>query len=65
MICGIVGCACCAPVGIVGLILGLVSLNEEEGKGFAIAGIVLGALSVAFMFVQCAVISAVTALPTY
>lgn len=48
MICGICGFACLVP-GLVGIILGIVSLpqikrNGQSGRGMAIAGIVLGGL---------------------
>lgn len=48
MICGICGFACLVP-GLVGIILGIVSLpqikrNEQSGRGMAITGIVLGSL---------------------
>jgi Domain of unknown function (DUF4190) len=48
MICGICGFACLVP-GLVGIVLGIVSLpqikrNGQSGRGMAIAGIVLGAL---------------------
>jgi uncharacterized membrane protein len=53
-VCSLVGLVCCT-IGIpniVGLVLSIVGLNEinkdkfQEGKGLAIAGIVLGALGI-------------------
>jgi len=48
MICGICGFLCVLP-GVVGIILGIVSLpqikrSQQSGRGMAIAGIVMGAL---------------------
>jgi len=47
--------------GIVGLILGIVSLNQiknsngmQTGRGFAIAGIVIGALAIVWVIVAIA-----------
>ena len=43
-------CGCCVPFGIVGLVLSIIALvqfnctaNTQEGRGFAVAGIVLAA----------------------
>lgn len=51
LICGIIGLiSCCFPVGIVGVIFGIMGIKEinesgaEVGKGMAIAGIITGAL---------------------
>jgi hypothetical protein len=60
LVCGILSIACCGSVltGIPAIILGIISMNKEKndpirygGKGMAIAGIVLGSLSVLILFV--------------
>jgi len=53
MVCGICGFFTCGIAGIVGFILGLIARKKmkatgEGGKGFAIAGIACGAVSVGF-----------------
>lgn len=50
LICGCVGLSCCQLVSIAGLICGVIALSqlkdnpEKEGRGMAIAGIVLSAV---------------------
>jgi len=50
LVCGCVGVLCCQPVSVAALIMGIVALGQlkanpqEEGRGMAIAGIVLGCL---------------------
>jgi len=55
LVCGVLSVACCLNVltGIPAIVLGLISLNKEKsdparygGKGMAIGGIVLGAVSI-------------------
>jgi uncharacterized membrane protein len=46
MVCSLVGFACCLPA-LVGVVLGVVSLNQikqtgQEGRGMALAGIIVG-----------------------
>lgn len=54
LIVGIVSLVCCGfPAGIVAVILGIIGLNKSKtmcgnGKGMAIAGIILGAVSIVF-----------------
>lgn len=49
-VCAIVGLTCCFPVGIVGFVFCIIALNEikqkgtEQGRGLAIAGIIIAAL---------------------
>jgi hypothetical protein len=59
MICGICGFACLVP-GLVGIVLGIVSLpqikrNGQSGRGMAITGIVMGALWIVVFLVLVAV----------
>ncbi len=50
LVCGCVGFACCQAVSIAGLVMGIVALgqlqsnSQQEGRGMAIAGIVLSCL---------------------
>jgi hypothetical protein len=49
LVCGCIGLACCPVTSIAALILGIVALsqinsNPQEGRGLAIAGIVLGCI---------------------
>ncbi|MBN2563807.1 MAG: DUF4190 domain-containing protein [Phycisphaerae bacterium] len=53
LVCGIVGIVACMPLGIVGIILGIVALNRSSshperygGRGLAIAGICTGGASI-------------------
>ncbi len=54
MICGIVGMVCCIPLSIVAIVLGHMGLAETKrnpyvnGRGFGIAGLVLGYAGCAF-----------------
>jgi len=49
---GIVGMFCCFPVGIVGLVFSIIALKEArgtedgQGKGLAIAGIIIASISI-------------------
>lgn len=59
MITGIVSVACCCNIiGPVSIILGIIGLSQikknpaQRGKGFAIAGIVLGSLALVMMIVS-------------
>jgi hypothetical protein len=69
MVCGIIGMTACAIVGIVGIVLGNRARREiaqsgEQGDGMALAGIVLGWISVGLtllVIVIYAVIIAVAA----
>jgi hypothetical protein len=61
MVCGICGFLCLVP-GIVGIILGFISLpqikrSQQSGRGMAIAGIVVGALWIVLFIVLIAVSS--------
>jgi len=63
MVCGIVGMLGCAPVGIVGLILGIVALvresrepNRYRGRGMAIAGICTGSISLVIVPLMIAIL---------
>jgi prepilin-type processing-associated H-X9-DG protein len=56
LVCGIIGLLGCPPVGIVGLILGIVAVVKASqaperygGKGLAIGGICTGAVSILFV----------------
>lgn len=74
MVCGLVGtvggavtCGITAPAAIVGLVLGHVALHQikqtgQEGRGFALAGVILGWISVAtiLLVVVAVVIVAIT-----
>jgi hypothetical protein len=57
MVTGILGLLCCQILGPVSIVLGLVALSQikknpqQEGSGFAIAGIVLGILSLILVIV--------------
>ena len=57
LVCGIVGLACCQLVSVAALVMGIVSLGqikanpEQEGRGMAIAGIVLGCIGLAALVV--------------
>ena len=50
LVCGILGllCSCCGWIGILvavaGVVLGIISLNKEDARGMAIAGIVCGGI---------------------
>ncbi len=51
LVSGIISMICCAPLGLVAIITGILGLNAAkkgsgEGKGMAIAGIVLGAVGI-------------------
>lgn len=57
---------CCGITGIIGLVLGCVALSEINksngqlaGRGFAIAGIILGALSILSMILSVILFSRV------
>jgi len=63
LVCGIVGLVGCAPVGIVGLVLGIIALvrvNRDPrrygGKGMAIGGICTGALSILLVPMMIAIL---------
>ncbi|HYE08318.1 MAG TPA: DUF4190 domain-containing protein [Planctomycetota bacterium] len=56
LICGIIGILI-FPVGIVGLVLGIVALTQGQNKGMAVTGIVLGGL--ALLVVPIAIIAAI------
>ncbi len=56
LVCGIVGILI-FPVGIVGLVLGIVALTQRQNKGMAITGIVLGGF--ALLIVPIAIIAAI------
>ena len=53
LVCGCVGLVCCQVVSIAGLVMGIVALGQlkanpgQEGRGMAIAGIVLGCIGLA------------------
>jgi Domain of unknown function (DUF4190) len=54
LVSSIFGLLCCQIVGIVAVVLGIVALNQmkqtnQDGNGLAIAGIVIGGLSIAVM----------------
>lgn len=64
LVCGIVGIAVCMPVGIVGLILGIIATTRASreperygGKGLAIAGICTGGVSLLMIPVIALMIS--------
>ncbi|MEY2410048.1 MAG: hypothetical protein QOF48_2718 [Verrucomicrobiota bacterium] len=53
LICGCVGLVCCQAVSIAGLILGIIALGQirshphQDGRGMAIAGIILSCMGLA------------------
>lgn len=55
LVCGCVGLVCCQAVSIAGIVLGTVALGElkanplQQGRGMAIAGIVLGGLGLVML----------------
>jgi hypothetical protein len=56
LICSIAGLATCALSSIVGLILGVIALGQikktgEEGRGMALAGVIVGGVVTALMVV--------------
>jgi len=55
MVCGIISYMCCYFsffVSIPGLILGIISLSKkQDGRGMAIAGVILSAISIAFYII--------------
>jgi hypothetical protein len=49
LVCSLAGVLCCAVISPVGVILGVVALNQikrsgEEGRSYALAGIIVGAV---------------------
>lgn len=56
-VCGLVGFLCCFPVGIVGLIFSIIALKEmketgdEQGKGLAIAGVILASIGILWQII--------------
>ena len=42
LICGIIGFCCGVIFGPIAIILGAIGMKDEEGRGMAIAGLVLG-----------------------
>jgi len=54
---GLVGFLCCFPVGIVGLIFSIIALKEmkesgnEQGKGLAIAGVILASIGILWQII--------------
>lgn len=56
LVCSLSGLLCCSLISIVGIILGVVALNQikqtgEEGRGYALAGIIVGGVLVALTVV--------------
>lgn len=54
LVCGIISYFCCNPlylVSIAAVILGIVALCKKESKGMAIAGLVLGGMSILVCFI--------------
>ena len=56
LIMSITGWLCCAPLGIVGLILGVIAMREtkrtgQEGWGIALAGTIIGGLFTAALLI--------------
>ncbi|MGH1562721.1 DUF4190 domain-containing protein [Mumia sp. DW29H23] len=72
-VCGLLGIGmCCFPVGVVGLVLGLVAkreVNDSRGRlggaGFAQAGFVLGLISVVLSVLYLAFTVTTTFLPLF
>lgn len=63
LVCGIVGVLACMPVGLVGLIMGIVALvrirrdpQVYRGRGLAIGGVVTGGISVLMVPVMIAIL---------
>ena len=59
----IISLACCGPVGMVLSIIGLSQINKnpnEGGKGLAIAGIIVGAISMVAAIIYFFVVMAVS-----
>jgi hypothetical protein len=60
LVCGCVGLVCCQPASIAGLVMGIVALGQlksnpqQEGRGMAIAGIVLGCLGLVTLVLMIA-----------
>lgn len=48
LVLGIIGLLCCTPCSLVGLILAIVAKSKGSKSGMATAGIVLGAIGIAF-----------------
>jgi len=68
LVCGIVGLVVCMPVGIVGLVLGIIATvrasrqpQEYGGRGLAIAGICTGGASLLLFPVACMVVATILA----
>jgi hypothetical protein len=56
LICSVAGVATCALSSVVGVILGVIALGQikktgEEGRGMALAGVIVGGVMLAFLII--------------
>jgi len=68
MVCGIVSFVCCLSIiaSIPGLILGIISLTKQQGgRGMAIAGVVLCAISIVFSVIYIIFVIILAMSPDY
>jgi len=60
LVTGIVSLVCCQIMGVVSIVLGAVALSQiknnpsQKGKGFAVAGLVLGGIAILMMILAAA-----------